>query len=89
MHTQKGYSAQNLGTTFIAKLYDTEVLKIDQVGKQKRVSFKSGGFHTISTAKAINGALKDQGLDTVYSVKVIKGQLTGTIKSTNDSFIIN
>lgn len=75
MHKQAGYQFAKTQTGFIAILHGTIVL---QIGGD-RMSIGSGGWETRSTAKAINGALNDAG------VQGFRAYLQGGVLHVNDA----
>lgn len=69
-HTQTGFqSTQTLGprSQYIAILHGTCVVQcLRSEEGSGLIMFNSGGYHTRSTVKAINGALKELGLDNKF-----------------------
>jgi hypothetical protein len=77
MHKQAGYQSTQTDGLFIAILHGTAVL-IHEVRDKRRghatITFSCGGWHTRSSCKAINGALKELSIDN-YHARLIKGRM--------------
>lgn len=59
---QAGLKFNSTPDTFTAKLYNTEVVKVEHIGLVTKISFDSGNWYTQSTAKAMNSGLKQAGI---------------------------
>lgn len=90
-HKQKGYhSTRNKLSGYTAKLYDTEVVAYSE--SMGRIQFKHGGWITNSTTKAINGALKELGLNGLYKATIKSKAMFIQVfenKKVVDQFLVN
>jgi hypothetical protein len=58
---QKGRNLITQGKRTLCKLYDTVVADIDM--NKRTIVLNTGGYHTMSTAKAMNAAFEEAGID--------------------------